>query len=140
MRFGCKIRINSLHRIQCVANKQTSKRYVKSENRFHAQHMLPRAVNKIINDHVATIYEAYQADIDLSLKGFRREVDRWRTRWPLQNGMICQQHFVSYCKSSSLSFYRYNFMCFVDHANRKRYCEKVIQCTVTFENLCQVDY
>jgi hypothetical protein len=44
-----------------------SKRYVKSENRFHAQHLLPRAVHKITDDHVATIYEAYQADIDLSL-------------------------------------------------------------------------
>jgi hypothetical protein len=56
----------------------------------------PRAVNKITNDHVAAIYQAYQADIDLSLEGFRREVARLRTRWPLQNGMICQQHFVPY--------------------------------------------
>ena len=77
-------------------NIWTSKRYVKSENRFHAQHLLPRAVNKITNDHVAAIYEAYQADIDLSLEGFRREVARWGTCWPLQNGMICQQHFVPY--------------------------------------------
>jgi hypothetical protein len=37
------------------------------KNRFHAQHLLPRAVHKITDDHVATIYEAYQADIDLSL-------------------------------------------------------------------------
>ena len=48
------------------------------KNRFHAQHLLPRAVEKITNDHVATIYEA---DIYLSLEDFRREVARWRTYW-----------------------------------------------------------
>ena len=26
------------------------------------------------------------------------------------------------CKSSSLSFYRYNIMCFVKHGSSKRYC------------------
>ena len=70
-------------------NIQTSKRYVKSENRFHAQHLLPRSVNKITDDHVATIYEADQAGIDLSLdslEGFRREVARWRTRWAITKG------------------------------------------------------
>jgi hypothetical protein len=41
-------------------------RLLKSENRFHAQHLLPRAVDKLTDDHVATIYEAYQADIYLS--------------------------------------------------------------------------
>ena len=56
-------------------------RLLKSENRFDAQHLLPRAVDKLTDDHVATIYEAYQADIYLSLKDFRREVDRWRTNW-----------------------------------------------------------
>ena len=71
-------------------------RLLKSGNRFHAQYILPRAVNKITDDHVTTVCEAYQADIDLSLEGFRREVARLRTRWPLQNGMICQQHFVPY--------------------------------------------
>jgi hypothetical protein len=50
---------------------------LKSENRFHAQHLLSRAVDKITDDHVATIYEAYQADIDLLLEDFRREVARW---------------------------------------------------------------
>ena len=60
-----------------------------------SMHTTARAVNKITNDHVAAIYEAYQADIDLLLEGFRREVARLRTRWPLQNGMICQ-HFVPY--------------------------------------------
>ena len=48
-------------------------RLLKSEIRFHAQHLLPRAVDRITDDHVATIYEAYQADIDLSLEDFRRE-------------------------------------------------------------------
>ncbi len=56
-------------------------RLLKSENRFHAQHLLPRAVDKLTDDHVATIYEAYQADIYLSLEDFRREVARWRTHW-----------------------------------------------------------
>jgi hypothetical protein len=53
------------------------------ENRFHAQHLLPRVVDKLTDDHVATIYEAYQADIYLSLEDFRREVARWRTHWGL---------------------------------------------------------
>ena len=56
-------------------------RLLKSENRFHAQHLLPRAADKLTDDHVATIYEAYQADIYLSLEDFRREVARWRTHW-----------------------------------------------------------
>jgi hypothetical protein len=30
-------------------------RLLKSENRFHAQHLLPRAVDKLTDDHVATI-------------------------------------------------------------------------------------
>jgi len=58
-------------------------RLLKSENRFHAQHLLLHAVDKIADDHVATIYEAYQADIDVSLEDFRREVARWRTRWAI---------------------------------------------------------
>jgi hypothetical protein len=56
-------------------------RLLKSGNRFHAQHLLPRAVDKLTDDHVATIYEAYQADICLSLEDFRREVARWLTHW-----------------------------------------------------------
>ena len=47
-----------------------------SESHFHTQHLLPRAVDKITDDHVASIYEAYRADIDLSLEDFRREVSR----------------------------------------------------------------
>ena len=53
-------------------------RLLKSENRFHAQHLLPRAVDKLTDDHIATIYEAYQADIYLSLENFRRDVARCR--------------------------------------------------------------
>jgi hypothetical protein len=41
-------------------------RPLKSENRFHAQHLLPHAVDKLTDDHIATIYKAYQADIYLS--------------------------------------------------------------------------
>ena len=58
-------------------------RLLKSENRFHAQHLLPRAAYKVTDDHVTTIYEAYQADNDLLLEDFRREVARWRTRWAI---------------------------------------------------------
>jgi hypothetical protein len=56
-------------------------RLLKSENCFHAQYLLPCAVDKLTDDHVATIYEAYQADIYLSLEDFRREVAKWRTHW-----------------------------------------------------------
>jgi hypothetical protein len=36
---------------------------------------------KLTDDHFATIYEAYQTDIYLSLEDFRREVAEWRTHW-----------------------------------------------------------
>ena len=107
-------------------------RLLKSENRFHAQHLLPRAVDKLTDDHVATIYEAYQVDIYLSLEYFRREVARCRTHWvitkrnDLPNNTLYHTWF---CKSSSLSFYSYNInktMCFVNHASSKRYCWNVI--------------
>jgi hypothetical protein len=54
---------------------------LKSETRFHAQHILPRAIDKLTDDHVAAIYEAYQADLYLSLDDFRREVASWLTHW-----------------------------------------------------------
>ena len=57
-------------------------RLLTTENGFHTQHLLPRAVDKITNDYVASIYEAYQADIDLS-EDSRREVTRWRTSWAI---------------------------------------------------------
>ena len=56
-------------------------RLLKSENCFHAQYLLPCAVDKLTDDHVAIIYEAYQVDINLSLEDFGREVARWRTHW-----------------------------------------------------------
>ena len=49
-------------------------RLLKSENRFHTQYLLSHPVDKISDDHVVTIYEAYQA-----LEDLRREVVRWRT-------------------------------------------------------------
>jgi hypothetical protein len=56
-------------------------RLLKSENRFHGQHLLPHTVDKLTDDHVATIYEAYQDNIYLSLEDFRRQVARWGTHW-----------------------------------------------------------
>ena len=91
---------------------------LKSENRFHAQHVLPRAVDKLTDHHVATIYEAYQADIYLSLEDFRREVARWQTHWVITK----RSDLPTTLKSSSLSFYRYNIMGFVNHASSKCYC------------------
>jgi hypothetical protein len=63
-------------------------------NNFISQ--LLKSVRFHTSDGCAAIYETYHADIDLSLEGLRREVARLRTRWPLQNGKICQQHFVPY--------------------------------------------
>jgi hypothetical protein len=78
-------RQNSIGEFLCTFHFWTiyelESRLLKSENRFHAQHLLPRAVDKLTDDHVATIYEAYQADIYLSLEDFRREVARWQTHW-----------------------------------------------------------
>ena len=31
-------------------------------------------------------------------------------------------YHTRFCKSSSLSFYRYNIMCFAKHASSNRYC------------------
>jgi hypothetical protein len=72
----------------------------------------------VLYDHVATIYKAYQADIYLSLEDFRREVARRQTHWVITN----RNDLPTTLKSSSLSFYRYNIMCFVNHASSKRYC------------------
>jgi hypothetical protein len=58
-------------------------RLLKSKDRFSAQHLLPRFVENITNDQVATIYNSYQADLALCLEDFRREVTRWRTRWEI---------------------------------------------------------
>ena len=78
-------RQNSIGECLCTIHFWTiyelESRLLKSENRFHAHHLLPRAVDKLTDDHVATIYEAYQTDIYLSLEDFRREVARWRTHW-----------------------------------------------------------
>ena len=78
-------RQNSIGEFLCTFHFWTiyelESRLLKSENRFHAQHLLPRAVDKLTDDHVATIYEAYQTDIYLSLEDFRREVARWRNHW-----------------------------------------------------------
>jgi hypothetical protein len=41
----------------CLDN-ELEPRLLKSENHFHAKHLLPRAVDKLTDDHVATIYEA----------------------------------------------------------------------------------
>jgi hypothetical protein len=43
-------------------------RLLTTETRFHAQHLLPRALDKI------TKYKTYQADIDLSLEDSRRRI------------------------------------------------------------------
>jgi hypothetical protein len=43
-------------------------RLLKSENHFHAKHLLPRAVDKLTDDHVATIYEAVP-DFPIGLVG-----------------------------------------------------------------------
>jgi hypothetical protein len=85
----------------------------------------------LTDDLVATIYEAYQADIYLSLEDFRREVARWLTYWVItkRNDLPTTLYHTWFCKSSSLSFYRYNInktMCFVYHVSSKRYCWKVI--------------
>jgi hypothetical protein len=76
-----KISVNICINPREDSDYELESRLLKSENRFHAQHLLPRAVDKLTDDHVATICEAYQADIYLSLEDFRREVARWRTHW-----------------------------------------------------------
>jgi hypothetical protein len=96
-------------------------RLLKSGNRFHAQYILPRAVSKITDDHVATIYEAYQADIDLSLiEDFRREVARWRTHWVI---IKCNDLPTAFCTTldSVNPVLDPSIMCFVNHASSKCY-------------------
>jgi hypothetical protein len=92
-------------------------RLLKSENRFHAQHLLPRAVEKLTDDHIATIYEAYQADIYLSLEDFRREVARWQTQWVITK---CNDLPTTLC--TTLDSVIKKTKCFVNHASSKCYC------------------
>jgi hypothetical protein len=44
-------------------------RLLKSENRFHAQHLLPRAVDKLTGDHIATIYPLQNLDEYAPIQG-----------------------------------------------------------------------
>ena len=94
---------------------------------FHAQHLLPRAVDKLTDDHVATIYEAYQIDIYLSLEDFRREVARWRTHWVITKRndwpkTLCTTlNYVNPVPYPSIDTILIK-LCFVNHASSKRYC------------------
>ena len=106
-------------------------RLLKSENRFHAQHLLSRAVDKLTDAHIATIYEAYQADIYLSLEDFRREVARWRSHWvitkrnDLPTTLCATLDSVNPVAVLYPSFYRCNInktKCFVNNASSKRFC------------------
>ena len=102
-------------------------RLLKSENRFHAQHLLPRAVDKLTDDHVAAIYEAYQADIYLSLEDFRREVARWRTHWVITKRNDLPTTLCTTLDSANPVLYPsidtiLIKLCFVNHASSKRYC------------------
>ena len=96
-------------------------RLLKSGNRFHAQYILPRAVNKLTDDHVATVYDAYQADIDLSLEDFRREVARWRTHWVITKCNDLPTAFSTTLDSVN-PILDPSIMCFVNHASSKCYC------------------
>ena len=92
-------------------------RLLTTENRFHAQHLLPRAVDKLTDDHIATIYETYQADIYLSSEDFRREVSRWRTQW-----VITKRNDLPTTLCTTLDSVIKKTKCFVNHASSKRYC------------------
>jgi hypothetical protein len=66
----------------------------------------------------------YQADIDLLLEDFRREVARWRTRWAITRRNDLATTLCATLDHVNPVLYpsRYNIMCFVYHANSKRYC------------------
>jgi hypothetical protein len=46
-------------------------RFLKSENRFYAQYLLPRVVEQITNDQIVKIHQTYKMDIGLSLDDLR---------------------------------------------------------------------
>jgi len=89
---------------------------LKSKNRFHAQYLLPRAVDKITDDHVATIYEAYQA-----LEDFRRDVARWRTHWVITKHNDLPTILCTTLHSVNPVLYP-SIMCSVNHVSSKCYC------------------
>ena len=66
--------------VLCVYRPHES-RLIKSENRLYAQYLLPRVIGNIMNEQIATLYEAYQTDLTCNLDEFKREIARWRTRW-----------------------------------------------------------
>ena len=47
-------------------------RLIKSENRFYAQHLLPRVIGNITNEQIATLYETYQTDLTCNFDEFKR--------------------------------------------------------------------
>ena len=91
-------------------------RLLKSQNCFHAQYLQPRPVDKITDDHVATIYKAYQA-----LEDFRREVARWRTHWVITKRNDLPTTLCTTLDSVNPVLYP-SIICFVNHASSKCYC------------------
>jgi len=63
------------------------------------------------------------SDIHGSFRGFPWPVPMYRLNPPFIYPAFYHPRF---CKSSSLSVYGYNIMCFVKHASSKRYCWDVI--------------
>jgi hypothetical protein len=91
-------------------------RLLKSENRFHAQYLLPHPVDKITDDHVATIYKAYQA-----LEDFMREVARWQTHWVITKRNDLPTTLCTTLDSVNPVLYP-SIICFVNQASSKCYC------------------
>ncbi len=58
-------------------------RLIKSENRLHAQFLLPKCVNTITDEQILTLFDTYKDDLTCELDEFKREVARWRTRWSI---------------------------------------------------------
>jgi hypothetical protein len=72
MRNAVRESVNQCQQFLLKSLHHSSTRLLKSENRFHAQHLLPRALDKLTDDHVATIYEAYQTEIYNTVLAFPR--------------------------------------------------------------------
>ncbi|XP_062595649.1 52 kDa repressor of the inhibitor of the protein kinase-like [Saccostrea cucullata] len=53
--------------------------------RFIAQYLIPSNLGQLTDNRVNALYEAFKADIPVSMAVFHTEVKRWITRWSLED-------------------------------------------------------
>ena len=121
--YYCGKRIMMMHQQQGL-----QKKYCKAEQYFFGAWWQAETSLKIVD--LSWKYQKYNEQIKIK----RQWLSPWGTSEihgpflgspgpvPMHRSQGPTLYHTRFCKSSSLSFYRYNIMCFVKHASSKRYC------------------